>query len=148
MGRLFTLNSARRILPFVRSLIIEAMEAHTEMEQAFGEIREFAARVQMAGGMELRPFVADHWRGEIARCRAKMSYALEMLKAHGVEVKDLTLGLVDFPTVYRGREVRLCWKYDEPDISWWHGAEEGFRGRKPIDAEFELNHGPGMDRED
>lgn len=147
MGELFTLNSARGILPTVRSLMEKAKQAHTEMELALEQIREFAARVQMAGGMELDPDLAGRWNGEVARAGAKMNYALGMLRALGVEVKDLNLGLVDFPTVYRGREVMLCWKYGEPDIAWWHGAEEGFRGRKPIDAEFELNHGPGEDPE-
>lgn len=69
--------------------------------------------------------------------------SFESLAALGVQVKDLEMGLVDFPTVYRGRDVLLCWKMGEPDIAWWHGAEEGFFGRKPIDEDFDLNHGSG-----
>ncbi|MGH9355093.1 MAG: DUF2203 family protein [Terriglobia bacterium] len=33
-----------------------------------------------------------------------------------------------------GREVYLCWKLGEPGIEYWHGVEEGFAGRKPLDA--------------
>ncbi|MGH2450937.1 MAG: DUF2203 domain-containing protein [Candidatus Limnocylindria bacterium] len=52
----------------------------------------------------------------------------------GVEVKDLDEGLVDFPTLRRGREIHLCWKLGEGDrISWWHEIEAGYRGRKLIE---------------
>jgi hypothetical protein len=60
-------------------------------------------------------------------------------------VKDLDIGLVDFPTVFRGVEVCLCWKLGEPRIGYWHGAEEGFRGRKPIDQDFLAHHSAAED---
>jgi hypothetical protein len=48
--------------------------------------------------------------------------------------------LIDFPALYQGREVLLCWKLGEDRIAFWHGVDEGFRGRKPIDDEFRENH--------
>ena len=60
-------------------------------------------------------------------------------------VKDLDVGLVDFPTFYRGEEVYLCWRMDESDIDHWHGVHEGFAGRKEIDRHFVENH-RGEDR--
>ena len=67
--------------------------------------------------------------------------ALQDLLDLGVQLKDLDSGLVDFPTLFRGREVYLCWKIGETSIEFWHG-EEGFRGRKPIDQDF-LDHHEG-----
>jgi hypothetical protein len=55
-------------------------------------------------------------------------------------VKDLDIGLIDFPTLFHGVEVYLCWKLDEPAIEFWHGVDEGFRGRKAIDRDFRDNH--------
>ena len=55
-------------------------------------------------------------------------------------VKDLDVGLIDFPTLYRGEEVYLCWKLGETGIQYWHGIDEGFRGRKKIDRDFLDNH--------
>ena len=55
-------------------------------------------------------------------------------------MKDLDVGLVDFPTLFRGEEVYLCWRMDEDDIDHWHGVNEGFAGRKPIDKHFVDNH--------
>ena len=52
----------------------------------------------------------------------------------GVEVKDIDVGLIDFRTRMRGREVYLCWKLGEGDrISYWHDVDAGFRGRKIIE---------------
>ena len=56
----------------------------------------------------------------------------------GAEVKDLDLGMVDFPSVKRGRPIYLCWKLGEGEkISWWHPVETGFAGRRPIKELFE-----------
>ena len=58
---------------------------------------------------------------------------LSEINAIGVQVKDLDIGLLDFPCLVDGEIVLLCWKLGEPTISHWHGTEEGFAGRKPID---------------
>ena len=65
---------------------------------------------------------------------------LPFIQENGVVVKDLDIGLIDFPTLFRGEEVYLCWKLGETGIRFWHGLDEGFRGRKPIDEEFLANH--------
>jgi len=45
-------------------------------------------------------------------------------------IKDLDVGLIDFPTLFRGKEVYLCWRMGESGIRHWHGVDEGFAGRK------------------
>jgi hypothetical protein len=56
----------------------------------------------------------------------------------GVLVKGLDDGLIDFPSVRRGREIYLCWKLGEGErISWWHEVEAGFAGRRPISELYE-----------
>jgi hypothetical protein len=69
--------------------------------------------------------------------------AVERILAHGCEVKDLDIGLIDFRTFYHGEEVYLCWKLGEVGITYWHGLSEGFRGRRMIDEEFLENHSKG-----
>ncbi|MCX7605119.1 MAG: DUF2203 domain-containing protein, partial [Bryobacteraceae bacterium] len=103
----------------------------------------FAERAQLMGGARLDPEQAEQWRRELAVAAALMRQAVKALEGLGVLVKDLDIGLVDFPTLYRGQEVLLCWRYGEPDIAWWHGLEEGFRGRKPVDEDFLRNHRGG-----
>jgi hypothetical protein len=76
----------------------------------------------------------------VSRRRAEHDKAFQDIKdtlaeidAIGVQVKDLDIGLLDFPCVVDDEIVLLCWKYGEDKIEFWHGMEEGFRGRKPID---------------
>ena len=51
----------------------------------------------------------------------------------GVELKDHTLGLIDFPSKRGDRVVLLCWKLGEGDeIEWWHETDAGMAGRQPL----------------
>ena len=45
---------------------------------------------------------------------------------------NFNVGLVDFPSVINNEEVYLCWKSDEEKIIYYHGINEGFKGRKLI----------------
>ena len=58
---------------------------------------------------------------------------VDRLEELGVVLKDLDLGLLDFPSVRDGEDVLLCWQVGEEAVTSWHGLEEGFAGRKPID---------------
>ena len=49
-------------------------------------------------------------------------------------VKDLEAGLVDFYAMQEGEPIFLCWQFGEPQIAHWHGVEEGFSGRRPIEG--------------
>ena len=54
------------------------------------------------------------------------------LDAVTLDVNGTLVGLVDFPAVHRGREILLCWELGEEEVAFWHGADEGFAGRKPL----------------
>jgi hypothetical protein len=58
---------------------------------------------------------------------------VDKLEELGVVLKDIDLGLLDFPAERSGEEVLLCWKVGEDAVTTWHGLEEGYAGRKPID---------------
>ena len=56
--------------------------------------------------------------------------------AIGVRVRDLDVGLLDFPAYLDGEIVLLCWKLGEEKIEYWHSLEAGYRGRQPVDGRF------------
>jgi hypothetical protein len=60
---------------------------------------------------------------------------VERVRSLGGEVKDLELGLVDFPSTRGGEEILLCWKLGEKSVGYWHAVDGGFASRRPIDAE-------------
>ena len=54
----------------------------------------------------------------------------------GVAVRDLDVGLLDFPAERYGEKVFLCWKYGEPEVAYWHRPEEGFAGRRALKSQL------------
>jgi hypothetical protein len=79
-------------------------------------------------------------KSERGAAATALKSSIETIHEVGCVVKDLDIGLVDFPTLFRGEEVYLCWKMGESSIQFWHGVDEGFAGRKPIDQDFLDNH--------
>ena len=74
-------------------------------------------------------------RSETRRCtelKADVVRIVNRIEAYGCVVKDIDLGLLDFPALRDGRTVYLCWKSGEPRVAHWHGIEERFADRKAL----------------
>jgi hypothetical protein len=136
MPRYFTLAEARQYLPAVRSAVRDGMDAKKVMETAEQDQRAMVQRIMFSGGMAVNHDAAIQVRATREACSAKLKQLLDNFEEIGCLVKDLDVGLIDFPALYRGMEVYLCWRFGEADIRFWHPIDEGFAGRRPIDAEF------------
>ena len=142
MSRRFTLWEAERMLPQIRDWMREAVAMKSQYDEAEQAMQSLASRITMMGGIVVNRERAadDKARREVAGQRLRS--ILENFEQSGVLVKDLDKGLVDFPTLFRGEEVYLCWNLDEASIQFWHGTHEGFAGRKAIEQDF-LDHHEG-----
>ncbi len=138
--RYFTLPEAQRALPEVERHLREALFHKTESQKAQEDMDRTIERVRSSGGARVNPSEVHATRARRDTSMAALKEALEEIEQAGALVKDLDIGLLDFMSRYRDRDVCLCWKLGEDRIRFWHGAEEGFRGRKPIDEEFLQNH--------
>jgi hypothetical protein len=65
--------------------------------------------------------------------KAEIVRLINRIEAYGCVVKSIDLGLLDFPALRDGRPIYLCWKAGEGTLSHWHGTDEGFSERKPLD---------------
>jgi len=142
MGRRFTHAEASSYLPEVDRLLRSAIALKSEYDDAEREIQAFQERVIMMGGLVVDRERALESRAKRDSMSTQLKEAIERVHDIGCVIKDLDIGLVDFPTVFHGNEVYLCWKLGETAIEYWHGLDEGFRGRKPIDQNF-LDHHEG-----
>jgi hypothetical protein len=140
MPRFFTLQQAEQLLPEVESAIRDAISLKSEYEQAEDEWQSFSRRVTMLGGVLVDHSQFRKQKNQRESVAHRLKEAIEKIHEYGCVVKDLDIGLIDFPTQFRGEEVYLCWKLGESGIRFWHGVHEGFRGRKPIDQEFLQHH--------
>jgi hypothetical protein len=140
MSRYFTREQAERLLPAVEQLIREAVFLKAEFQESDTILRSATREIMMRGGMTMDRDRLLQARQKRDSSVTRLQTTLEKIQEQGCLVKDLDIGLLDFPTLYRGREVYLCWKLGEARIDFWHGIEEGFRGRRPIDDDFLVNH--------
>lgn len=140
MPKRFTLAQAQLLIPQVDRLLREAIEAKSGYDDSEKAIHSFAERVMLMGGLVMDREQVLERRSRRDSCSSRLRSAIEQVQELGCVVKDLDIGLVDFPTTFRGAEVYLCWKLGEPEIGFWHGVEEGFRGRKAIDQDFRDHH--------
>ena len=131
--RTFTLSEAQSLLPILESLLRSAIDGKKLIEQVDAELQEVAHRVFLNGGTLLQVVPLARRKAERQKALQRVKDAVAEIHATGVQVKDLDIGLLDFPCVVEGEVVLLCWKLGEKDISHWHGVTEGFAGRKPID---------------
>ena len=140
MPRYFTLRQAERLLPEVERALREALVHKAEAEKAHHELEQASDRIRMAGGSRVNPTRMLALRARRDSSAAALQDALELVEDTGALVKDLDIGLIDFLAHFKERDVCLCWKLGESGINFWHGVEEGFAGRKPIDDEFRDGH--------
>lgn len=135
-NRSFTLNEAQTLLPILESLLRSAIDGKKLIETVDEEFQDLSHRILLNGGMHLD---IVHWarrKAEREKAIQRIKDALGEIDATGVQVKDLDIGLLDFPCHVEGRTVLLCWKLGEAGITHWHGTDEGFSGRKPIDEKI------------
>jgi len=131
--RTFTLDEAQTLLPILESLLKQAMQGKKLIEEVEAELQETARRVFLNGGTMLNVVRLARRKAERERAVQRIKDVLAEIDATGVQVKDMDIGLLDFPCKVEGEVVLLCWKLGEPKIAHWHGTSEGFAGRKPID---------------
>jgi hypothetical protein len=140
MPRHFTLTEAERMLPEVDRALRDALFHKAEYQAAEAELNATMQGIRMAGGSRVNPGPILATRARRDASTGALREIFEKIEQMGVLIKNLDIGLIDFLTRYEGREVCLCWKLGEERIRFWHGTEEGFAGRKPIDDEFLENH--------
>lgn len=132
MPRYFTLEEANEALGEVRPLAERIVAERQALANVQSRRARLLAIVAGNGGG-----VAPSEPGELANAAeehaATIARCIEAVHAIGAQVKDLDTGLVDFPTMRGGEEALLCWRVGEDEIRWWHGTEEGFAGRRPLD---------------
>jgi len=126
MAHYFTLEEANETLIFIRPLMDEVQEIRQKIlknqPEAWPAIEK---SVGNGGNRALSNMIQDF---------EKLEDLIHRIQGTDVIIKDVNLGLLDFPALRDGREVYLCWQYGEDEIAFWHEIEAGFAGRQPIET--------------
>ncbi|MGI8467529.1 MAG: DUF2203 domain-containing protein [Pyrinomonadaceae bacterium] len=124
--KIFTLAEANNLIPPMRPVLLKIQNHHNRIS-SFRESAQAAANAAQFGGGGMKS----------GSLYVKSLYELGKLTleidALGIQLKDYSRGLIDFPAMRDGKLVLLCWQLGEADeIEWWHDLETGFAGRKPL----------------
>jgi hypothetical protein len=132
-SKYFSLTEAERLRVQLEPVLIEAMESRRKWGEAEEQLNALAERIQRSGGMLVPYEKTARVRLDRNRSEEAVRTALDQIQSTGCVVKDLDVGLLDFPARINNQEVYLCWRLGEDRIRFYHGQDEGFSARKPID---------------
>ena len=124
MTKYFTPEEANRVLPEVRHLVAQIMQAREAIVQAQPELWPVLEKSIGNGGSKKA--------GELLHEFKQVEQGVLGLQEIGCVLKDMSIGLVDFPALRENREILLCWKYDETAVMFWHDLQSGYQGRQPL----------------
>jgi hypothetical protein len=125
--KLFSVDEANALLPTVRQIVERIARSHGRVA-AMSESAKAAAEGAGVSGGGAMPEGAAY-----VRALGSLVEGATELDALGVQLKDYSRGLIDFPAIREGRVVLLCWQLGEGDqVEWWHDLETGFAGRQKL----------------
>ncbi len=126
MSQYFTLQEANETLNTIRPLMDEVQRIRDKILQHQPEAwTSIEKSVGNGGNRTLSRMVQDF---------EKLDALVHQIQDTGVLIKDINIGLMDFPALRHGHEVYLCWQYGEGEIAFWHEVEAGYAGRQPIET--------------
>jgi hypothetical protein len=124
MSRLFSIAEANSLIPRLKVLL-------TKVQGEKQRMMEMKPHLEKAEQGHIYDW-GSHRGTEYVGILDAFQQAVRDIEELGVVVKDLDIGLCDFPHQRDGRVVYLCWKQDEEEVSWWHDLDSGFAGRQPV----------------
>jgi hypothetical protein len=132
--QVFTLEEANALVPRLNALIATQVGRRTAIEERLDRLAKRLGSVPDAIQLEAGDTAEVRTLKEeiIARVEEYQS-GWRDVEALGAVLKDARQGLLDFYGHLDGKAVWLCWKYGETSITHFHGLNEGFAGRKPIE---------------
>ena len=118
----FTLEQAGKALTYVRRVVADIVSVHHDAVAIQQELNALAPGNERTRKQEEFEVAID-----------RLQELAEELQLVGVELKDYSTGLIDFPGKHRGKDVYLCWKLGEERIAYFHEIDAGFAGRLPVE---------------
>jgi hypothetical protein len=109
--RTFTLDEAKDLLPLVHKMSQQSQRAIQPILNQIEAIRPFDPKQAQILELDIQKIV-ERWQSKV--------------KSLGLTPKGCWLVDFDNGAGY------FCWKYPENDVLYWHGYNDGFSGRKPV----------------
>ena len=122
--KLFTVEEANALLPKLQELLDDLTRHRDALREKAPHLEPILRAASANGGGR----VGSEYGVEAYN----LYLAIERIQELGVLLKDLDMGLLDFPHEREGRIVFLCWHPPEERVGYWHEIEAGYAGRQPL----------------
>ena len=122
--KLFTVEEANDLLPKLKEHLADVSVHRDALRKKTPHLEHILRAAASNGGGR----VGSEYGIEAYR----LYLAIEAIRELGVLLKDLDMGLLDFPHERDGRVVFLCWHPPEEKVEFWHDIEAGYPGRQPL----------------
>lgn len=123
----YTIDEANALVPQVRAVLLQLAVQQRRLDESHAEMHR---QLDANGGPE-GAVAAGRQEAETAEIREGMRTLLVHLSELGVELRDIEMGLVDFPGDREGEPVWLCWRLSDARVAFWHPTDEGYATRRP-----------------
>jgi hypothetical protein len=130
-AKIFTVEEANARLPLVRVIVSDLMQLTAELIDRRDRLEQLL-RNRDGDSSDVYQSEVDQVKQELEKDSSRAGDFLRELLELGVEPKNAATGLIDFPTMIDGKLAYLCWKYDEPEVLFWHDLDAGFAGRQSL----------------
>ena len=124
---IYSIEQANAMIPQVRAIVLQLAVEQQRLDSAHSEMH----RQLSSNGDPEAAIRASRQEADVAQIRDGMRGLVDHLAEMGIELRDMELGLVDFPAMRDGRRVWLCWRLADPSVAFWHGTDEGYATRRP-----------------
>ena len=121
----FTLDEANALIPW----LAEKFQNLNLVRQEYVSIQERMNDPRINSGNEIEVSGLKSTSDQLAR---QLEEGVEEILDQGIIVRDMSLGLVDFPSLRDNRDIYLCWIGGEVRVDYWHEVNQGFSHRQPI----------------
>jgi len=141
----FTIDEANNALPLVRAIVGDIVAKYSEVSERksrLDQIRDSRSN-RDRGSQDLYGEELAQVEEELEKEISQLQEFIDELEKLGIELKDISRGLIDFPSLMDGREVYLCWLLGEDEIGHWHEIDAGFAGRQSLLAGSASDGKPG-----
>ena len=129
--REFTLEEARELVPWLVATFRTLELPRSRAKQLDAAIKELSSSINGNGGGSSQAQLGRLQRA-LREVSSEIDAAVSEILDHGILVKGVEPGLVDFPHNQDGRQVYLCWLEGESEIEFWHDIAAGYAGRRPL----------------
>lgn len=128
--KIFTPERANALISKLEPLVGELLAKRRELAIKLLEADPAVQHIEQPRAPQLAGLRSPFPPPRFGDLKLEIHRLIQRIEALGCVVKDIDLGLIDFPSSRNGEPVYLCWKAGEPVVAYWHGPDEGFAGRK------------------